>query len=196
MTIPLREWQIHALSMGDESAPCVLFLHGAKYTARDWQANGTLAFVARRGWRALAVDVPGFGGTGGAEIRNPYELLPELFLAAGLDRPVVVAPSMGGLYLLTILHQHHARMRGIVPVAPVGVRSLLKPVPAELPALVVWGDGDPSLAQADELVARLPGARKEILAGAGHACYLDRTERFHEILGAFLDELAAVPEGR
>jgi abhydrolase domain-containing protein 14 len=191
LTIPLREWQIHALQMGDESAPCVLFLHGARYSAKDWHANGTLAFVARRGWRALAVDVPGFGGTGGLEIRNHYELLPELIAAARLDRPVVVAPSMGGLYLLTILHQHHGLLRGIVPIAPVGVRSLVKPIPVELPALIVWGANDTTIppAQADELASRLPGSQKEILSDAGHACYLDQTQRFHALLGAFLDGL-------
>jgi len=191
LTIPFQEWQIHALQMGDETAPCVLFLHGARYSAQDWNANGTLEFVARRGWRALAVDIPGFGGTGGKEMKNHFDFLPQLFETAGLDRPVVVAPSMGGLYLLTILHQHHDLLRGIVPIAPVGVQSLKRPIPVELPTLIVWGANDTTIppAQADELMVSLPGARKEIIADAGHPCYLDQTQRFHALLGDFLDSV-------
>ena len=47
------------------------------------------------------------------------------------------------------------------------------------------------LADSDTLLTELPRARREILDGAPHPCYLDRPERWHEVLRTFLTSLAA-----
>lgn len=36
----------------------VLFLHGAKFSAKTWEDIGTLEFVAEKGYRVAAVDLP------------------------------------------------------------------------------------------------------------------------------------------
>jgi pimeloyl-ACP methyl ester carboxylesterase len=41
----------------------VLFLHGASYTSRIWDDRGILDDVAAAGYRVVAVDLPGYGGT-------------------------------------------------------------------------------------------------------------------------------------
>ena len=38
------------------------------------------------------------------------------------------------------------------------------------------------VAGASELAARIPGAETALLDGAGHACYLDQPEAFHQLL--------------
>jgi pimeloyl-ACP methyl ester carboxylesterase len=61
----------------------------------------------------------------------------------------------------------------------------------EVPALLVWGEDDRIVppAQADLLARGLASAERAVLPGAGHACYLDRPERFHELLTGFLERV-------
>jgi pimeloyl-ACP methyl ester carboxylesterase len=60
------------------------------------------------------------------------------------------------------------------------------------PALVIVGADDQHfLGAADYMAARLPAARKVVIAGAGHAPNIDQPDQFNAELAAFLAELAA-----
>ena len=59
------------------------------------------------------------------------------------------------------------------------------------PTLVVAGADDPARARAKEVAAAIPGARLVLVPGAGHAPHLERPDRFHALLFAFLTEAAA-----
>jgi pimeloyl-ACP methyl ester carboxylesterase len=59
-----------------------------------------------------------------------------------------------------------------------------------VPTLVVVGDRDePFLAPCQYMAKKIPGARLEIIAGAGHSSNLDQPEAFDQILLNFLDSL-------
>eukprot|EP00955_Chlamydomonas_euryale_P108124 365819-Chlamydomonas_euryale.AAC.12 len=45
-----------------------MFLHGARYTSQDWVDIGTLKYVRDRGYRTIAVDLPG-----GRTMSNPID---------------------------------------------------------------------------------------------------------------------------
>jgi pimeloyl-ACP methyl ester carboxylesterase len=64
----------------------------------------------------------------------------------------------------------------------------------QLPTLVIWGSNDQivPVEQADELIKRLPNARKVVLANAGHACYMRATDEFHEHIIKFIDHCSAI----
>ena len=53
------------------------------------------------------------------------------------------------------------------------------------PVLVIHGKQDP-LETADEVHATFPGSRLELIEGAGHFPWVEKGERFYEVLGAFL----------
>lgn len=61
-----------------------------------------------------------------------------------------------------------------------------------VPALVICGERDavapPSFSQ--EIAGGIPGARLEIIAGAGHVTNADAPDRFNELLRAFLGDAA------
>jgi pimeloyl-ACP methyl ester carboxylesterase len=60
------------------------------------------------------------------------------------------------------------------------------------PALVIVGADDTHfLAAADYMAARLPAARKVVIADAGHAPNIDQPEQFNAELAAFLAEIPA-----
>jgi 3-oxoadipate enol-lactonase len=63
------------------------------------------------------------------------------------------------------------------------------------PALVVVGEHDVPDFQgiAETLARRIPGARKEVIPGAGHLVNLEQPERFNAAVLGFLDRLGHVP---
>jgi pimeloyl-ACP methyl ester carboxylesterase len=61
-----------------------------------------------------------------------------------------------------------------------------------VPTLIIVGDQDtPFLAPCEYMAKKIPGARLEIIAGAGHASNLDQPEAFDRALLSFLDSLPA-----
>ena len=59
-----------------------------------------------------------------------------------------------------------------------------------VPTLVIVGDQDtPFLAPCEYIAKKIPGARLETIAGAGHSSNLDRPEAFNRVLLGFLDSL-------
>jgi pimeloyl-ACP methyl ester carboxylesterase len=84
--------------------------------------------------------------------------------------------SAGGLALAArgILAQHDSRVIDSLPTISV-------------PTLVLVGENDkPFLGAADMMAAKIPGATKAVLAGAGHAANIDQPEAFDQALLGFL----------
>jgi pimeloyl-ACP methyl ester carboxylesterase len=60
----------------------------------------------------------------------------------------------------------------------------------KVPAIVVVGSEDaPFLAASDYMAARIPGAKKAVIEGAGHAANIDRPEAFNAAIAGFLGAL-------
>ena len=60
-----------------------------------------------------------------------------------------------------------------------------------VPTLIVVGDRDtPFIAPSEYMVKKIPGARIEVIEGAGHASNLDQPAAFNRVLLDFLDSLA------
>ena len=183
--------RVHTLEAGPASGLVVLLLHGGRFRASTWEELGTLSLLAREGYHAIAVDLPGYGDSPSSDVPA------ERFVAATMDaleieRAVVLSPSMSGKYSLPLLERDPARLAGYVALAPVAIARHAGQIDApELPALLIWGANDRvvPVADADLLLQRLPAARKVVLEGADHACYLDEPEAFHEALLGFLREL-------
>jgi abhydrolase domain-containing protein 14 len=187
-----RGKHLHLLTAGPVAAPvAVLLLHGAKFTSEDWRQLGTLELLASAGYRAVALDLPGFGASEADDLA-PAALLEALLPELKLKRPVLVAPSMSGAYALPYLVAHSADVGGLVALAPVGVEEQAAALRSlSLPALIVWGSEDSvvPVAQADVLAAALAGSRKLIVQGAGHVAYREQPTVFHDALLAFLAKL-------
>jgi pimeloyl-ACP methyl ester carboxylesterase len=59
-----------------------------------------------------------------------------------------------------------------------------------VPTLVIVGDQDtPFVGPCEYMAKKIPGARLEVIAGAGHSSNLDQPEAFNRVLGDFLDSL-------
>lgn len=61
-----------------------------------------------------------------------------------------------------------------------------------VPTLVIVGDQDePYIAGSHYMTEKIPGARLEIIADAGHAANIDQPDRFNDAVGTFLRSLDA-----
>jgi pimeloyl-ACP methyl ester carboxylesterase len=139
----------------------------------------------------IALDLPGFGQSEQSGVDRDQYLAQALDDLLPGEKVVIVSPSMSGNFSLPFVARHPKRVAGFVPVAPVGIDTYVGELGrVQVPTLAVWGERDTvvPVAQADVLVSALRG-RKLILAGASHACYLDRPDEFHAELLKFLDEL-------
>lgn len=59
-----------------------------------------------------------------------------------------------------------------------------------VPTLVIVGENDqPFLAATEYMAAKIPGARKAVIEGAGHAANIERADAFNAVLLDFLDGL-------
>uniref|UniRef100_A0A8C5V9Z1 Putative protein-lysine deacylase ABHD14B n=1 Tax=Microcebus murinus TaxID=30608 RepID=A0A8C5V9Z1_MICMU len=174
----------------------VLLLHGIRFSSETWQNLGTLHRLAQAGYRAVAIDLPGPKG-------RPPAWEPTLcqfrasFLAAVVDAlelgpPVVISPSLSGMYSLPFLTAPGSQLRGYVPVAPICTDKINAADYASVktPALIVYGDQDPMGQTSFEHLKQLPNHRVLIMKGAGHPCYLDKPEEWHTGLLDFLQGLA------
>lgn len=187
----LENARIHYLEAGARNYSCILFLHGASFTAKTWEEIGTLQLLASRGYRAIAVDIPGYGRSQRISV-SPQGFLLELLELLKLNRPVIISPSMSGSYSLPFVIEQRDKLSGLVAVAPVGIKRYREQLTGiELPVLAIWGSNDRIVpeSQADLLLELMPNAKKVVLANAGHACYMNSTDEFHQHLIKFLAEI-------
>ncbi len=120
----LAGFQTRVLELEGDGVP-VLFFHGYADSADTWRL--CLAELARRGHRAIAVDLPGFGA---ADRLGPQPILSQLdaFAASALNyvgdkdgQVVVVGNSLGGCVALRLAERRGDRLSGVVAVAPAGL---------------------------------------------------------------------------
>jgi pimeloyl-ACP methyl ester carboxylesterase len=126
-----------------EGGPPLVFLHSAGGLTED---NPFLAALARR-WHVFAPLLPGYGDSEGAEdLRDMLAVTLHSFDvvdALGLDRPILVGHSMGGMIAAEMAAVAPREVERLGLVAPAGlwldehpVPDLFAKLPQELPALL------------------------------------------------------------
>ncbi len=194
LSLDCRGQALHGLAAGPAGGPVVLLLHGAAFSSETWRQLGTIETLATAGFRAVAIDLPGFAASRQVHA-DPATFLAELLAPLAAARVALVAPSMSGRFAFPLVIRRPEAVFAFVPIAPVGIEAhedALRRV--DVPTLVVWGDQDRvvPVAGADRLAGCLAGSRTLILKGARHPCYLDRPAEFHAALLDFLRAQAPV----
>ena len=184
------EHPVHTLQAGPDSGPLILLLHGRKFQAATWQETRTLTTLAEAGYRAVALDLPGFGRSPAADI-EPAAILKEAISRTSQDRAILLGPSMGGRIALEFTLANPGLVAGLVLVGAVGVLENQERLQElSLPCLAVWGGEDTISPLANGLLIEqgIKDAELTIIAGAPHPCYLDQPDEWHRILLGFLTE--------
>ncbi|XP_055985866.1 protein ABHD14A isoform X3 [Sorex fumeus] len=175
----------------------VVLLHGKAFSSFTWEQLGTLQVLAHRGYRAVAIDLPGFGNSEPTKEANTdagrAELMKQMLEDLQVRKGVLVSPSLSGQYALPFLMQSHYMLRGFVPIAPVYNQNYTRQQfwAVKTPTLIMYGDMDHFQAtESMQQLRFLPNHSVVKLHNAGHACYLQKPQDFHQALLDFLDSLA------
>jgi pimeloyl-ACP methyl ester carboxylesterase len=121
----LAGFRTRVLELEGDGVP-VLFFHGYADSADTWRL--CLAELARRGRRAIAVDLPGFGA---ADRLRSQPILAQLdafagaaadYLAGKSDPVLAVGNSLGGCVALRLAERRSDRLSGVVAVSPAGLQ--------------------------------------------------------------------------
>ncbi len=80
---------------------------------------------------------------------------------------------------------HPAGFRLMAMTSNIDTRKILPTI--EVPTLLIWGDQDKRapISVARQMLTAIPGAKLEIIKGAGHVCNLEAPDRFNKIVKDF-----------
>lgn len=198
-----RAWK--SLPDSGNQQPTVVFFHGASFSTDDWIRIGTLKLVSDRGFHVVALDLPR-GRTSKTDkmelnhVSDYNPLLEEVLVKVGVPKEkklVIIGPSMGGGFAMSLALGNPDKVAGLVLVAP-SLRDLnedkIRSLRPDIKVLLIWGDSDdvfPLDEYARPLEKLLPNAKLLTLKDARHPAYLDKTEEFHRYLLKFLGEVSS-----
>ncbi len=191
----LGDSDIHYLEKGGGDQ--VLLLHGASFNAATWEKIGTMTEVGDSGFRAIAPDLPGKGlsSQGRYTEKGMGAFLEDFVGELGLENPVILGASYGGLAALNFAIANPDRVRGLILVG-VSYKWIdryeknLNRVRG-VPSLLIQGAADEHVSMEDaRRLMDYIGAARIAVVGRAHPCYLDEPARFNKEVVGFLAEIS------
>ncbi|MCB2181811.1 MAG: alpha/beta hydrolase [Desulfobulbaceae bacterium] len=183
--------KIHYIETDSPAGQDVVLLHGMKFQAATWKELGTLATLDDAGKHAIALDLPGFGGSPDCDV-NPDQVLVDFITQKKLEKPVVIGPSMGGRLTIEFCLDHPELVGGLVLVGAVGVQeNKARLARINVPTLIVWGGEDAisPIENGKTLHELIKGSAYHVINGAPHPCYLEQPDEWHRVLLSFLENI-------
>ena len=190
----------------------LIFLHGQKYSSKEWYKIGLLQNLAKIGISSFAIDIPGHGNSQKINTNiingNNYDksdwlyfiiqkLLDEIYY---IHKFILILPSMSGLYGLNMVFHnkpigninmiYNKELIGLITVAPLYTDNWNENEWSNirLPICIIYGENDKNLGikSGIDLKHTINHFVVEI-RNAGHACYLNNPTAFESGIIKFLE---------
>jgi len=175
----------------------VVLLHGYSFYAETWVEVGLFDALAAD-HSVYSFDMP-YGAKSrsdkfNAENRDEYaDFLNTMLKALSIEPPVLIGASISGEVTLRYLTKGY-NARAAVVVGPVGLKGIGNMLGrVAVPLLAIWGEKDTISPPADSkiLASQVKNSEIQIIEGASHPCYMDKPEKFTEIVKDFLRRSSA-----
>lgn len=119
--VDTTEGAIYVQHLGYPEQPTVVFLHGAGAWSETWKS--TSSFMARKGYRAVSLDVPPFGLSPMPKhkklsARSQVQRLRDAIDGYGIRDLILVGHSWSAPYTIELGRQLGSRLKGMVLVTP------------------------------------------------------------------------------
>lgn len=187
----------HRTMVGGTSHRSIILLHGWSFTSAIWEQFGLFKSLGSIGFDVYAVDYPGFGNSrtsGGYSIETGDISKGSIFVrdyirALGLKKTYLLGASMGGGIAMRSCIDFQDLVSGVIAIAPAWIGSYRKQLAdISVPVCFIWGSSDNvvSLSLGREYAGIVKNSSLHVLDGAGHAAYLDRPEKFLDVVTSFL----------
>lgn len=171
----------------------IVLLHGYSFNSFVWEQVGLFKTLEGLGYRAFALDVPGFPRSANRfKIEEAdFSNLLDRFLEEVVKGKAVLLGSSASAYLaLKFAEEHANKLLALIVVGPVGLdRVNTKAI--RVKTLGIWGVGDivSNPSENSKILRLSKEAEIRTIENAGHACYLDRSEEFNRLISEFLSSL-------
>ena len=113
----MRGVSLPAFTDAGQGATAVLLMHGIGGGRSIWSDNGshTTAALAQGGYRAVAIDLPGYGDSVGTpDMDSMVQAVMDVAGHIGAARTVLLGHSMGGMVALELAARHPQRVQGLI----------------------------------------------------------------------------------
>ncbi len=156
MIVEVDGAEAHASTGGVElcgDAPVVLLIHGAGMDSTVWQLQ--TRYLAHRGFRSVAVDLPAHGRSGGEPLESVAAMadwVVRFMDAAGFDSAHVAGHSMGTFIALELASRFADRITSVtlcgtatgMPVHPELLDAAEHDLPHAAALMAAWGHAKPA----------------------------------------------------
>jgi pimeloyl-ACP methyl ester carboxylesterase len=167
--------RIHAKSLGPQTDPIILGLHG--YSQRNgWHTwEPLLEPLGKAGFFALSIDMPGWGQSdpwGNAPLSNDQGIEAVLHVMAhfGKETAVLMGKSWGGAVAIQTAMAHPNKITKLILTAPAYATYSALPTLTQ-PVLLAWAEDDPviPIAYAAKFAEAAPNVQLETYPTGGHS---------------------------
>ena len=125
MFLPMQDRRIYYEDVGN--GPAVLLVHGLGGSTRYW--TGTMLALSQRGFRVVAVDLPGFGRSDlplkCLNVTDYIEIVDFVMSSLNIETFAIVGCSMGGLVAWMYASAFPHKVTKTILVSPVGIPSAI-----------------------------------------------------------------------
>lgn len=164
----------------------VILLHSLLLTSDTWKEIGTMDCLAAEGHTVVAIDLPGYGKSPIFQM-DVVEFMNEIFAALNATSPVLVSPSVSGVYSIPFLYAQHDKLSGFVPIAPAtSIRLVNLGEIKNLPTLIIYGSKDKFGKRTSFLLFNIHNSTLAKIPRAGVVPYLNNVKLFHSLMLEFL----------